>query len=215
MPSGAGTRGGTGPTGAGTTGAIGTAMAGNNGMIASAGTPAAVSGTAGAAAGRSARLRSADGRITEIESLIIRDDSYLTPPDPAAVLGTMNDVWEVSLAADQRSTREQLAKVVDTYFGQFPNGACNFASDCTRLENGFNVGACDFLLGCDTSGVGALSMKTRLHVIDVEAGITAGFTMFNGITGDKYSDFHMFKVRGGQVHGVQAVLSAAASSGWD
>ncbi len=54
-------------------------------------------------------------------------------------------------------------------------------------------------------------MTARLHVIDVEAGISAGFTMFVGM----YTDFHMFKVRGGQVHGVHAILASASSSGWN
>jgi hypothetical protein len=30
-----------------------------------------------------------------------------------------------------------------------------------------------------------------------------------------YTDFHLFKVRGGEVHGVHAVLASADSSGWD
>ena len=55
----------------------------------------------------------------------------------------------------------------------------------------------------------ALAMR-RLSVIDVDAGIGVGFTMFQG----KYTDFHMFKVRGGEVHGVHAVLAEAAQSGW-
>jgi hypothetical protein len=29
-----------------------------------------------------------------------------------------------------------------------------------------------------------------------------------------YTDFHMFKVRGGQVHGVHATLAKASMSGW-
>ena len=54
-------------------------------------------------------------------------------------------------------------------------------------------------------------MRTRVAVLDVDAGIAVGYTMFAGA----YSDFHMFKVRGGQVHGVHAVLAAADGSGWD
>jgi hypothetical protein len=46
-------------------------------------------------------------------------------------------------------------------------------------------------------------MTARLHVVEVEAVISIGFTMFAGT----YTDFHMFKVRGGQVHGVHAILA--------
>jgi hypothetical protein len=55
------------------------------------------------------------------------------------------------------------------------------------------------------------TMTARLHVVDVEAGISVGFTMFTGT----YTDFHMFKVRSGLVHGVHAVLASASSSGWN
>jgi hypothetical protein len=58
---------------------------------------------------------------------------------------------------------------------------------------------------------GAAGMKARLHVIDAEAGISVGFTMFAGT----YTDFHLFKVRMGMVHGVHACLAKASSSGWD
>jgi hypothetical protein len=53
-------------------------------------------------------------------------------------------------------------------------------------------------------------MKNRLSVLDVEAGIAVGFTMFQG----RYTDFHMFEARGGEVHGVHAVLAEADQSGW-
>lgn len=158
------------------------------------------------------RLTSVNGKLSEIETLIIRDDSYFTPPDPQGLIGTRSDDWESVLPVDQRAGRAQLQEVVDRYFNLFPNGACGFASDCVRLENGLSLIQCDFLLGCDTSAsAGAAGMPTRLTVLDVEAGIAVGYTMFAGA----YSDFHMFKVRRSQVHGVHAVLAAAASSGWD
>jgi hypothetical protein len=56
-----------------------------------------------------------------------------------------------------------------------------------------------------------MGMTPRLFVIDVEAGIAAGFVMFAG----SYTDFHMFKVSGGQVRGVHAILASATSSGWN
>jgi hypothetical protein len=160
------------------------------------------------------RLASPGGKITEIETLIIHEDDYFTPPDPQGLIGTRSDDWESVLPAAQRSTRAQLRQIVDRYFNLFPNGACNFAPDCVRFENGLSILQCDFLLSCDMNadpGASAAGMQTRLAVIDPEAGIAVGYTMFAGA----YSDFHMFKVRDGQVHGVHAVLAAADGSGWD
>ena len=55
-------------------------------------------------------------------------------------------------------------------------------------------------------------LKPRLFVIDVDAGITVGFTVFLG----GYDDFHLFKVRDGEVQSVHAVLSNTNSmTGWD
>jgi hypothetical protein len=65
-------------------------------------------------------------------------------------------------------------------------------------------------LSCNESGTSSGTMKNRLSVLDVEVGIAVGFTMFQG----QYTDFHRFKVRSGEVHGVHAVLAKASSSGW-
>jgi hypothetical protein len=50
----------------------------------------------------------------------------------------------------------------------------------------------------------------RLILADVEIGVGIGFTMFQG----QYTDMHMFKMSGDQVHGVSAVLGQAGSPGW-
>ena len=71
---------------------------------------------------------------------------------------------------------------------------------------------------CADAGVdmGSRSMTPRLYVLDVEAGIAVGFTMFTGRTiPGTYSDFHMFKYRDGNVHGIHATLATADQSGWD
>ena len=51
-------------------------------------------------------------------------------------------------------------------------------------------------------------MEPRLIIVDVEAGIGVGFTMFMGNT-----DMHMYKMHGDQVHAVHTILGAASSSG--
>jgi hypothetical protein len=157
------------------------------------------------------RLRLENQQITEIETIPVHSGQYITISAPGLV-ATSSDDWETVLPADQRATRDQLQALIDTYFTRFPSGACNFASDCMRVEDGQSIGSCTgFGVGCSDSGSGTMGMTARLHVLDVEAGISAGFTMFAGA----YTDFHMFKVRGGQVHGVHAVLASASSPGWN
>jgi hypothetical protein len=157
------------------------------------------------------RLKLADAKISEIESIVVRKGDYSS--NPMALIGTASDDWEAELPADQQSTREQIQMMIDRYFTQFPAGACMFASDCKRYENGFSPGGCSAGLSCSMTmpmGMARGGMMTRLTVIDVEAGIGVGFTMFAGM----YTDFHMFKLKGGEVHGVHAILAKASSPGW-
>jgi hypothetical protein len=157
------------------------------------------------------RLALVNGKITEIETIPVHSGQYITD-SPQGLAGTSSDDWETVLPAAQQGTRADLQSLMDVYFSRFPNGACNFASDCTRVEDGQSVGGCTGSgIACADSGSGVSTMTARLHVIDVEAGISIGFTMFAGT----YTDFHMFKVRGGQVHGVHAILASASSSGWN
>jgi hypothetical protein len=103
--------------------------------------------------------------------------------------------------------------VPELYFTKFPNGACNFAESCKRLENGFSPpGSCTGAgIGCAPENGGNPGMSVRLIVVDVEASIGVGFALWR----DTATDFHMFKVRDGQIQAVHAVLAAATSSGWD
>ena len=79
------------------------------------------------------------------------------------------------------------------------------------MENGFTL-QCSVGANCadgDPSGAGA--MQPQIILADVEAGMAAGFTMFL----DSYTDVHMIKYAGGEVHGVHTILGSARDSGWD
>lgn len=160
------------------------------------------------------RLKLEQQSITEIETIVVRSGDGFS--NPAALIGTESDDWETPLAVEQRPTREQLKRVVDLYFMLFPNGACHFTADCVRFENGFSPGSCTgFGIGCpDPDAVtdpSTANMVPRLYVLDVEASIAVGFVMWRGLS----TDFHMFKVRDGEIRGVHATLISSNGSGWD
>jgi hypothetical protein len=155
------------------------------------------------------RLKYDAQQITEIETIVVREGAYFTPSNTAAIAASASEMWQQLVPVSQRGTRAQLEKIVDDYFVYFPTGACNFASQCVRFENGFSPGACSLGLSCSTSSPGT-GAKPRLSVVDLEAGIAVGFVMF----ANAYTDFHMFRVRGGEVQGVHAILAGADSSGW-
>lgn len=165
------------------------------------------------------RIKLEEEEISEIEAIIVRDTNDYVMVDPEGLIATASDDWETPLAEDKRQTREQLIGIMDKYINLFPNGACNFSDDCMRTENGSTLAACTGLgVGCTEPDAETPSsdMSVRLHVIDVDAGITVGFTLFYGIVvGGPYIDFHMLKVRDGQVISVHAVLAAGEDSGWE
>lgn len=155
------------------------------------------------------RLKLTDLKVGELETIVVRKGDYLS--NPAALIATASDDWETPLPTAQRASRAELEGFVDRYLTRFPAGGCKFANACKRYENGFSPGNCSIGLSCSTAPEPPKTgMPNRLMVIDVEAGIGVGFTMFQG----RYTDFHMFKVRGGEVVSVHAVLAKANKSGW-
>jgi hypothetical protein len=165
------------------------------------------------------RIRLEQEKISEIEAIVVRDINDYVLVDPEGLAATASDDWETPLTEDERPTREQLVGFIDKYINLFPNGACDFSDDCMRTENGATLAACTGLgVGCPDAGADTPSsgMSVRLHVIDLDAGIAVGFTLFYGIVvGGPYIDFHMLKVRNGQVVSVHAVLAAGEYSGWE
>ena len=111
----------------------------------------------------------------------------------------------------QRNTRAELIAWIDKYFRMFPRGVCNTVSSCRRLENGGGSFNCTDGASCAAGQpTGTPAMTPRILLADPETGIGVGMTMFMGNT-----DMHMFKMYGGQVYAVHAVLGGATSSGWE
>ena len=158
------------------------------------------------------RLKLQNQKLTEIETIAVRPGDYsLGANNPAAIITAAATIkWE-DAAAGTRATRAELTAWMDKYFRMFPRGVCNTTSACRRLENGGGNFVCTGGGGsCDPGQpTGTPAMTPRLILADVDTGIGVGFTMFMGNT-----DMHMFKMYGGQVHAVHAILGAATSSGW-
>jgi hypothetical protein len=113
--------------------------------------------------------------------------------------------------AAERATRAEIVAWMDKYFRMFPAGVCKTTSACRRIENGGGNFMCSAGGSCSANapGPGDDELTPRLILADIETGLGVGFTMFQGNT-----DMHVFKMFGGQVHGVSAVLGQAGNSGW-
>ncbi|HTQ08081.1 MAG TPA: hypothetical protein VMI54_29710 [Polyangiaceae bacterium] len=165
----------------------------------------------------SVRLKLVSGKITEIETLAIRAGDYKVSgsnfaSDTKALLASVDTVhWEDSVPAAMQNTRDEITAWVTKYFVDFPNGVCNTTSDCKRLENGGGSFSCSGGAGCMTGDPSKPVINPRLILVDTEAGLGVGFDLFEG-TDD---DTHMFKMSGGMVSGVSAILGSATSTGWE
>jgi hypothetical protein len=163
------------------------------------------------------RLKLQDQRITEIETIAVRPGDYKAngsnfASDPNAIVMSDTSVhWEAAVADADRNTVQDMTSWMAKYFAAFPNGVCNTASSCLRLENGGGSFSCSGGAGC-TSGSPSGSPVLKSHAIfaDVDTGIGAGFDDFMG-----NCDMHIFKMYGRKVYAVHAVLGACSSTGWE
>jgi hypothetical protein len=159
------------------------------------------------------RLKLVMGRITEIESIAVRPGDYsLGASNTAALASSATSVgWDTPVPAAERNTREEIVAWMNKYFRMFPAGVCNTTSSCRRIENGGGNFMCLAGASCSPNEPGPNDdeLVPRLILADVERGLGVGFTMFQGNT-----DMHVFKMYGGEVHGVSAVLGQAGASGW-
>ena len=162
------------------------------------------------------RLKLQNQMITEIETIAVRPGDYKLSgmtyaSNTGAIISANSTVMWETAPTGQKATRAELTAWIDKYFRVFPMGVCNVASSCRRLENGYSPGACSVGASCSSGQpTGTPVMTPRILIGDPDTGIGVGMTMFMGNT-----DMHMFKMYGGQVYAVHAVLGGATSSGWD
>jgi hypothetical protein len=157
------------------------------------------------------RLKLVNQKITEIETIDPHDsnDYMLGPDGKALAAGDKTVHWETP-PTGKAATRKEMTDWMNRYFTTFPNGFCDMASDCKRLENGADIGLQCTNGGQCTSTAGSQAMKSRNLMADETTGIGVGWTMFV----NQYTDVHMVKMYDGKVHSVSAILSKASSPGW-
>jgi hypothetical protein len=161
------------------------------------------------------RLRLQDQKITEVETIAARQGDYSVASNPAAIISANGTIkWEDPVPEAMRNTRTELVSWMDKYFRAFPNGVCNTVSSCMRLENGGGNFLCSAGATCQAGQPsGTPALDPRLILADPETGIGVGLTLFT-FAGGSQADMHMFKMRGGQVYAVHAILAKATSTGW-
>jgi hypothetical protein len=169
------------------------------------------------------RLKIEEEKISEIEAIVVRGKEVL---DVKAILDTKDQDWEGILPPEQRSSRLAMMAAADDYFELFVQkqkpkvSELAFGKICDRWENGMqttkggtNQGVTMPAHNCSPKGFADMTHGPRRFLVDVETGIVVAYTLFDNV----WPDFHMFKMRNGQVDWIQAYFEYGKkyeSIGW-
>ena len=185
-----------------------------------------------------ARLKVVDRKITEIETMVVknREEGALFAPDN---LKEPTAIMRYTPQPSERMPREQMVSIAARYpaglrAGSFVTSDVPFASNAYRLENGIRMAGpgCTFQPpSCEnmkTQRIPTLKeLKQRLVAVDEEMGVVLYRLEFGrgSLPGPNYEGkglglvtFEAFKVYGGMIHAAEAIFEAEpfnASSGWD
>jgi hypothetical protein len=183
-----------------------------------------------------ARLKVANRRISELETMVVRsrEEGALFAPDN---LKTPSPVMTYRPTAGERMPREQMIESAARYpaglrAGSFVTSDVPFAPNAYRFENGMRMAGpgCTFQPpSCENMRAQRIptlpEVTQRLVAVDEEMGTVLFYLAFGrgSLPGAAYQGkglvtFEAFKVYGGMVHAAEAVLEAAplgGGSGWD
>lgn len=178
------------------------------------------------------RLKVSAGKISEVESMIVRNRTEGMIYRPEAIKEA-SAAMNVTPPQDQRNTREQMIELALRYpaglkIGSFVKSDAKFAADAYRFENGQLMAGpgCTFLAGCENIREQRLptlaGITSRVAAVDEEQGIVwlrMNFGPGSLMSGPGVlSVFEMFKVYGGSIHAVEAFMKTQPEgkpSGWD
>ena len=177
------------------------------------------------------RLKVADGKITEIETMVThtQKEGGLFKIDG---LETPGKAMTMTPDRTRLASREDAIKLAEFYpaglkVGSFVDVNAPFAADAYRVENGvITAGA-----GCSRAGCENVKTQTimkhpeithRVEAVDEDLGIVLLRMNFGNTgsygPGNALIVWEAFKVYGGQIHAVEAfmkIMPAATGSGWE
>jgi hypothetical protein len=160
------------------------------------------------------RLKVDAGKITEIESMTVRQadaaNSFFDPSNlkPQPVFLQMPD-------PAKRMSRDDMMTVQELYLdyleGKKQGSDVPFDTNCARYENGVSTAN-----GLDAFNLQSWSFMVtrRVLIIDEEAGITWGMFPFQQ-TDSALVVGEAFKMMGGKIMMIQAVMAYMPSKAWD
>lgn len=176
------------------------------------------------------RLKERDGKIGEIETMVVPQDKNSLLFDPAGYQKG-NEQMAFVPPASEIGSRAQAIEIAMKYpqglkVGSFVQVDTPFASDAYRIENGIpTAGAGCTRAGCENIKTQKIlehpGIQARVAAVDAQLGVVLLYLDFGNTEqygpGRALVTFEAFKIYGGQIHAVNAVLrmaSVSAASGW-
>lgn len=176
-----------------------------------------------------ARLKVEEGTITEIETIVARENEFAMemeiggkPGGAPGVLLTKDQDWSSILPPEKRTARNVMIEAADHYFDMFaeaPTVSVPFAKVCDRWENGVQTTQGGSFAGgpemaahdCSPTGLVISNHGPRRFLVDEEKGLVVAYVHFAG----SLPDCHIFRMREGEVDLIQAVIGAGSQTmGW-
>lgn len=178
------------------------------------------------------RLKVTAGRISEIESTVVRSREEGMIYRPEAIVEA-SQAMNITPAPEQRNTREEMIKLALLYpeglrIGSFVTADAQFSPEAYRFENGQLMAGpgCTFFPGCDKLREQRIpklpGIKARVAAVDEEQGIVwlrMNFGPGSIMQGEgELSVWEMFKIYDNRIQAVEAfmeIIPAGTPSGWD
>lgn len=154
------------------------------------------------------RLKIADGKIAEVESLVSDDDDWLFDADNYLKYSS-TEKWDI-LPPEARTDRQTLIKVASDYFDIFQDYSAfekvPWGIPCVRIEGGMYTNPDNDPDPSCTRGVpkgGGVPMTNRRYIVDVDMGTVVGQIDFGGADG--LPDAHTFRLENGKLRYVHVI----------
>src|ERR1700722_16648612 len=176
------------------------------------------------------RLKERDRKIDEIETMVVPQDKDSLLFDPAGYQKG-NEGMTFVPPESEIGSRAEAIKIAMKYpqglkVGSFVQADTPFAADAYRIENGIHTaGAGCTRAGCENIKTQKIIQHPGIHArvaaVDAHLGMVLLYLDFGNTQqygpGRALVTFEAFKIYGGQIHAVNAVLrmaSTSATSGW-
>jgi hypothetical protein len=154
------------------------------------------------------RLKIADNKILEIESLVTDKDDWLFNGENYLKYSSQ-EKWDV-LPVAQRSERQTLINAANAYFDIFSDRTASsrvpWGIPCARLEGGAYTnpdGKPDASCAGGPPLEGSLKITNRRFIVDLDMGSVAGLVDFG--EKDGWPDSHIFRLENGKVRFVHTL----------